>query len=428
MKKVNILVFPAGTEIAMEILNSLKYEKYINLFGGSSVLCHGEFVFNNYIDNFPFINESNFIEYINSVIDKYNIDFVYPAYDDVCLYLTKQQKLINAKIITSPLETVEICRSKNKTYECLKNEYYIPKFYTNTQSIDNFPVFVKPSIGQGSQGAVLIKDKEELGQVISQGKELTICEYLPGEEYTIDCFTDKDRVLRSVVFRNRERIKSGIAVRSRILQLDKKVEEIANNINEHFEFNGAWFFQLKKDINNNYKLLEISPRIPGTSGASRNLGINYPMLTIYNMLGYNVDIVKNDNNLLLDRAFISRFKTDISYSTVYIDFDDCIYINDKVNTTIMAFLYQCVNNNIKIHLITKHSKNLDTSLSSFRISKSLFDEIIQIDNHHEKSDYIVEKDSIFIDDSFSERRKVKEKCNIPVFGLDMVESLLDWKR
>ena len=426
MEKINVLIFPAGTEIALEIFNSLKYEKNIKLFGGSSIPCHAEFVFKNYICDFPFISDSNFIEFFNKAIDEYNIDFVYPAYDDVCLYLTKQQDLINAKIITSPLETVEICRSKNKTYEYLKNESYIPKYYLNKDKVKDFPVFIKPNIGQGSQGAMLINSREELDRVIKKD-DYAICEYLPGEEYTVDCFTDNKKVLRSAVLRNRERIKTGIAVRSRILKTDKRVNEIAKNINEHFVFNGAWFFQLKKDINNNYKLLEISARIPGTSGASRNLGINYPMLTIYNELGYDVDIINNNNELLLDRSFISRYRTSIQYETVYIDFDDCLYIGDEVNALVMAFLYQCVNKKKKIILITKHINNVKESLLHFKISVDLFDQIIQIKQEEEKNSYIKEKNAIFIDDSFSERKKVKEKRNIPVFSLDMIGSLLDWK-
>ena len=32
---VNVLVFPCGSEISMEIFQSLKYVRFINLFGGS---------------------------------------------------------------------------------------------------------------------------------------------------------------------------------------------------------------------------------------------------------------------------------------------------------------------------------------------------------------------------------------------------------
>ena len=37
------------------------------------------------------------------------------------------------------------------------------------------------------------------------------------------------------------------------------------------------------------------------------------------------------------------------------------------------------------------------------------------------------KPSIFIDDSFSERLSIANKLNMPVFDLDAVESLIDWR-
>ena len=40
---------------------------------------------------------------------------------------------------------------------------------------------------------------------------------------------------------------------------------------------------------------------------------------------------------------------------------------------------------------------------------------------------IMERDSIFIDDSFSERKKISKILGIPVFDVDMVESLIDRK-
>ncbi len=40
---------------------------------------------------------------------------------------------------------------------------------------------------------------------------------------------------------------------------------------------------------------------------------------------------------------------------------------------------------------------------------------------------IQDRASIFIDDSFSERKKVFEKTDIPVFDLDSIECLIDWR-
>ena len=66
-------------------------------------------------------------------------------------------------------------------------------------------------------------------------------------------------------------------------------------------------------------------------------------------------------------------------------------------------------------------------LETYHIDKGLFQSIIVIGNDEEKYNYIKEEKAIFIDDSFAERKKVKDKLGIPVFDVDMIESLIDWR-
>ena len=427
MMKQKVLVFPAGTEIAFEIHNALKYSKFVELYGCSSVPCHAEFVFKNYIEGVPYPGKPGFVEAFNKVIDEYGIDLIYPAHDSACLALTQEQDKLHARVVTSPIETVDTCRSKTKTYEFFKDEDFIPKTFPSADDIVNYPVFCKPVVGQGSEGAMKVTSREELDLLLSGDEQYVICEYLPGDEYTVDCFTDRNGVLRSSVIRRRERIRAGIAVRSRIIPLDDQVKAIAEKINSKMVFSGAWFFQLKRNTSGEYRLLEISPRIPGTMGTTRNLGINYPMLTIFDMLGYDVDIINNGQDILLDRAFISRYQTSVKYDKVYLDFDDTLYLGDKVNITMISFVYQCFNKGIPVILLTKHAKDIMDSLERFRISKDLFADVIHIPTDRDKSDFIEGKDSIFIDDSFAERKNIHDKLGIPVYDLDMIESLIDWR-
>jgi hypothetical protein len=55
--------------------------------------------------------------------------------------------------------------------------------------------------------------------------------------------------------------------------------------------------------------------------------------------------------------------------------------------------------------------------------ESVFDEIIQIDSKEKKSNYIMNKEAIFIDDSFAERKEVFEKLQINVFSIDQIQAL-----
>lgn len=423
----NILIFPAGTEMAFEIRSALKYSKFVRLFGANSTPCHGEMLFQNYTEGIPMVDDERFVDSINEIIDKYHIDYIYPAHDSVLLKLTQESENLRAQVITSPCETVEICRSKIKTYQHLSGEYFLPQVYNCADDVDQYPVFIKPAVGQGAQGARLIKSRTQLEEALCDDVEYVICEYLPGEEYTVDCFTDRHGVLRVVKLRDRQRIRAGIAVRSSLMPEDESIRDIAQRINRKFSFNGAWFFQVKKNIVGDYRLMEISPRIPGTMGVSRNLGINFPLLTLYNMWEKDVDILDNETELLLDRAFISRFSTNLTYQTVYVDFDDTIVVNGQINTVLMMFLYQAVNQGKKLFLLTKHARDIEKTLAEYRISAGLFEGIIHIPEEGNKADCIFDSNSIFIDDSFAERKSVREACGIPVFDLDMVESLLDWR-
>ena len=422
----NILVFPAGTEIAFEIHDALKNSKFVRLFGATSVPCHAEFVFQTCVTGLPFVDDPALIPALNRVIDAYGIDYVYPAHDSALLRFSEERDALHAKVVASARETVGICRSKTRTYRFLSGAPYLPAFYGSPDEIPGYPVFIKPAVGQGSQGARIIRDRSHLEEALSEGQEYTICEYLPGEELTVDCFTDRHGSLLVVSPRSRERIRAGIAVRSRNLPLTEDLQSIAEDINRRLSFNGAWFFQVKKNAAGQFRLLEIAPRIAGTMGLTRNLGINMPLLTLYNFWGIDVSLIPNREDLLLDRAFISRFQTDLSYSSVYVDFDDTLIVRGKVNAFLMMFLYQAFNQGKRLCLLTRHSTDIFADLEKACIPASLFSEIIRLEEAGAKTDYIA-PDSIFIDDSFSERKRVRDALGIPVFDLDMVESLIDWR-
>jgi hypothetical protein len=94
----------------------------------------------------------------------------------------------------------------------------------------------------------------------------------------------------------------------------------------------------------------------------------------------------------------------------------------------MFFIYNAKNNHKSIHLITKHEYNLDDTLEKVKIHKGLFDEIIHLKKTESKYDFIKDfAKSIFIDNSFSERLQVKNHLNIPVFDVDAIPTLINWK-
>lgn len=48
-----------------------------------------------------------------------------------------------------------------------------------------------------------------------------------------------------------------------------------------------------------------------------------------------------------------------------------------------------------------------------------------MDENDEKYNYIDDTNSIFIDDSFHERKKISKKIGIPVFDINMIDGLIE---
>jgi len=421
----NILVFPCGSEIGLEINRSLAYSKHFTLYGGNSVDDHGRFVYQNYISGIPFVDEANFIEEINKIVELHKIDFIIPAHDSVLLKMAENQGLIKAAVVTSCVETCEICRSKRRTYDFFNDIIPTPIIYNIDQKI-NFPVFLKPEVGQGTKGAYKANTKKEIDFYFKKDSTLLILEFLPGKEYTVDCFTDKNGNLLFAEGRERIRISNGISVNSKPIK-NSSFQRFARIINEKLSFRGAWFYQVKERSNGEIVLMEIAPRIAGTMALYRVLGINFVQLSLFDRMGEDISILKNKFDIEIDRALFARFSFKKHFSYIYIDLDDTIICDNKINTDVIKFLYQAKNMGKKIILLSKHKENIKKTLSKFAISDLLFDKIISIKENQNKVNYIKKIDSIFIDDSFDERKAVFDELNIPVFSLDSIEALLFWK-
>lgn len=422
----NVLVFPCGSEIGLEVHRSLAYSTHVVLYGGSSVSDHGEFVFENYIPDLPSVHDENFIDEINIVINKYNIDYIIPAHDDVVLRLAEARadNLIDSEVVSSPLETCQIARYKSKTYEALQDVIETPRVFqpSDIQKAD-LPVFLKPDRGQGSKGAQKAETLEDVQYLRGKNPDLIILEYLPGKEYTVDCFTDSNGTLQFCEARERSRIQNGISVSSKTY-VDSKINSMAESINQKLHFRGVWFFQVKQRKNGDFVLMEVAPRIAGTMGLVRAKGVNMVLLSIFDLWGFATRIHELSSNVVIDRALQNRYISDVKYSKVYLDFDDFIVLRGKINPVVMAFMFQCINKGITLHLITRHKMNIHETLKKYRLT-DIFDEIIHItDRAIGKDRYIPHQDAIFLDDSFSERMSIADKCGIPTYDAHMLESLM----
>jgi hypothetical protein len=418
----SVLIFPCGSEIAREVFESLNTNKEYYLYGGSSVKDKGEYLnYDSIIENIPFITDSNFIEALKQILNQYSIDYIFPCHDDVSLVLSQHQsELSPATVVTHDYRVNDICRNKDKTYEVFKTYPFTPQ-----AAYEIFPLFVKPKNSNGSKGAVLINDQNQLDNYyreydINNTLEL---EYLPGSEYTVDCFSKQGQLMFCGA-RERLTTKMGIAEISTRVH-DTAIDSIANSINNQIltetqvGFNGAWFFQLKKDNTGAYKLLEIGARVSGGMSFYRMEGINFSELSILTANNVECELYSGPKPILkgFSKFFTPKYKYQIGhYDSIYVDFDDTLYYHktNSLNTTLIKYLYQELNQNKRLILITRSKNDFKQILEKYRIL-NLFDNIIHITDNTPKKDLIAHQ-SVFIDDSFSERNFIKDQ--VYCFGLD----------
>jgi len=421
-KKKCILVFPCGSEIGLEIHRSMRFSTHFDIIGGSSVDDHGHFVYEQYIGGLPMHTSPNFLAQLKAVIDEHGIDAIYPTMDAVAETLHNLTEQLGVRVIGSSKETTAICASKNKTYAALKDTIPTPRQYKDLDEVDRYPIFIKPDRGYGARGALRANDKRSAIHALNSAgsTSMLLLEYLPGKEWTIDCFSDRHGKLRFHGVRGRNRVSNGISVNTKpCSEFAQEFEQWADTINRTLKPRGAWFFQAKLDSTGKPKLLEVAARLAGSSGLFRMLGINFALLSTFDAFEQDVDILLNDFPIEMDRALESRFKIDIDYTHVFVDLDDCLIIDGKVNHQLVGFLYKAIGEGKYISLITRHAGNLGKTLERHRLTQ-IFDRIIHIADGAPKSDYIDVEKAVFIDDSYAERKMEGKSNEIYTFSPEQI--------
>jgi hypothetical protein len=421
--KRRVLVFPAGTEIGLEIFHALEHCKEVTLFGaGQDISNPARLVYPAY-HPIPAISEPGWLEALIDLCRKLGIDYIFPAYDDVIVALSRVADQLPARVISSPAQACEITRSKSATYRFLAGKVRVPQLYAAVDEVDRYPVFVKPDCGQGSCGVARADDRQALEVAVRATPAAIICEYLPGEEYTIDCFSDRERGVLFSGARRRRRTRNGISVNTQTESLPG-VADLAQVIGQALELRGAWFFQLKRARDGQLTLLEVAPRVAGAMALHRVGGINFPLLSIFEEERIRLSIRPLVGEIEMDRALSNRYRHAIDFSTLYLDLDDTLLVNGRINLLAIKLVFQCVNAGKRIVLLTRHRGDLAATLSCYRLS-GLFDEVIQLAANEKKSAHVAAGDAIFVDDSFAERMEVAGHCGIPTFDCSMIELLTE---
>ena len=289
---MKILIWPGSTEIGREVVRSLKQALDMDVLTAGTA---------DSIYLAP-VSDPAWRMQLHQRIAWHGIDYVYPAHDAVQYALTEAPEVPS---IMPSAETVRTCRSKRATYAALRDLVAVPRVFV--EDVPTYPVFVKPDAGQGSRGASKVDCADELpGARRRAGNDHLVLEYLPGPEFTVDCFSTGGE-LRWHQVRRRTAVRNGISVDTERVDNMADLAYWARVIGERLRMRGAWFFQVKLRANGAPVLLEVAPRIPGGAGLARVRGVNLPLLTVLEFTGQPVQITEFDTVRRMTRHLADTF-------------------------------------------------------------------------------------------------------------------------
>ncbi|MCM3060848.1 ATP-grasp domain-containing protein, partial [Bacillus subtilis] len=155
----------------------------------------------------------------------------FATHDTVHEYLSTRASRMGITLINGAAQSAAIARRKSMTYRHFADRDWVPRVYASVDDVDAWPAIVKPDLGPGGQGVTRVDDAREATEAMQRVEQPLLVEYLPGDEVTVDCFTDRSRRLLWIGPRTRERVKAGISMRSRLLPQSPRITEIAHQIN-----------------------------------------------------------------------------------------------------------------------------------------------------------------------------------------------------
>lgn len=336
-KPIRVLMTGGGAPGAAGILKCLKMRDDLEIIvGDASRLSSGAKLHHDFV-LLPHASDKNFIEIMLKLCQKKAVDVIFPLVTKELPLFASAKNLfaeINTSIIVSDEKSLMLANDKLALYETLApTAKDIPAFeiVTNGNMISaaaeklgfpERPVVFKLAVSNGSRGIRIIDNKfdrlngllyekpntlfismEEILKIVGDQNipRAMICEYLPHEEITVDTICSNGRMLLCLI-RTRDKINSGISQAGRFIN-HPSIETSTASIIKKLNLDGPIGFQYKQSNEGDFKLLEINPRIQGTSVSSLGLGINLPSLAIDNLFGVDMTPAKKKSGIGFIRYF-----------------------------------------------------------------------------------------------------------------------------
>lgn len=309
----------AGAPGAAGILKCLLQDKSIHVIcADADAEATGKYLATEFV-NIPAADSAGFTDTILSICREKNIHVLMPLVTKELIPLSqhiKEFEWAGTQLLVSSTASLEIANNKSRLYEFLQwRGLKVPEFrvvetveqFQNAVTDLGFPkkqVCFKPSFSNGSRGFRIITEQFNEADILFNHKpgnvflrlndalrvlssapfpELLVSQYLPGDEYSVDCLCNHGNALL-VLPRLRKKMINGISVKGEFVKEDTIIDYCTRIIKE-LQLHGNIGIQVKANDEGEFLILEINPRVQGTISAALGAGVNLPLLAVKQQLG-----------------------------------------------------------------------------------------------------------------------------------------------
>jgi len=252
------------------------------------------------------------------------IDVLVPTVDWELLPIAAHHDLFaqhGIQVVLSDYEALSICLDKYRLMGHLSESFSMPMYEKYNTRFNpcpfDFPMLAKPRRDSGSRGIRLIHELTDLRQLPNDDSYL-IQQYLPGDEFSVDVYLDRQHQARASVVRQRMRVDSGVSVVGQTIH-NEHIASLAADMAEYLKLSFAVNVQFKMDPTNQPGLLEINPRFPGTMSLTAAAGVNMPQLCIDEVSGSHLAEHYPYDDLAMLRSWSEQYLPAGSMQAVMLD-------------------------------------------------------------------------------------------------------------
>lgn len=243
----------------------------------------------------------DFILQMLEICRKHQIGLIVPTIDtELTIFANSRDRFreIGTGIHLGDSEFISVARDKEATFQILKrNNIPVPESWSINDLMEMhdvpFPLFIKPKGGSCSKGISIVSSFEELHEKMNGDQELLAQEICKGDEYTINCFYDRNGACVSCVPHLRKFVRDGevcFAQTERVPEFTAIARQFARI------FKGIWgciCFQGFKHDDGSVQVFEINARFGGGYPVCDHAGGTYARWTLQDLIGQTPDYHDN---------------------------------------------------------------------------------------------------------------------------------------